>query len=65
MMQGPPDGSSVSNIFEGSFTEEGTGAGKAIFEIGFKFAAYESRNKLDCTASADQGAVGEQSGRYF
>ena len=30
-MQGNPDGSSVSNIFEGSFTEEGTGAVNAIF----------------------------------
>ena len=30
-LQGHPDGSSVSNIFEGSFTEEGAVSGKAIF----------------------------------
>ena len=31
---------SVRNIFEGSFTEEGTGEVKYIFEGGFKFSAY-------------------------
>ena len=31
------DGSSVSNIFESSFTDEVTGLGKAIFEGGFHF----------------------------
>ena len=35
--QGQPNGSSVRNIFEGSFNEEGTGSGKDIFEGGFKF----------------------------
>ena len=30
-LKGHPDVSSVRNIFEGSFTEEGTGSGKAIF----------------------------------
>ena len=33
VLQGHPGGSSVRNIFEGSFTEEGTGAGKVIFEV--------------------------------
>ena len=50
-LQGQPDGSSVGNIFEGSFTGEGTGSGKAIFEGGFKFAASEARKKFDSTAS--------------
>ena len=52
----------MSNIFEGSFTEEVTIAGNAIFEGVFKFAAPEARKKFDSTASADQGAIGEQSG---
>ena len=43
VLQGHPDGSSVRNIFEGSFTEEGMGAGEAIFEGGFKYAASEAR----------------------
>ena len=30
-LQGQPDGSSVINILEGSFTEEVTGVGKDIF----------------------------------
>ena len=42
----------MSNIFEGLFTEEGTGAGKAIFKGGFKFAAYETSKKYDSTALA-------------
>ena len=31
-LQGHPDGSSVRNMFEGSFTEEVTVSGKAVFE---------------------------------
>ena len=50
----------MSNIFEGSFTERGTGAGKAIFEGGFNFAASEARNKFDRTASAERGEIGER-----
>ena len=61
-MQGQSDGSSVNNISEGSFTEEGTGARKAIFERGFKFAASEARKKFDITASEYRGAIGEQLG---
>ena len=38
-------------MFEGSFTEEETGAVNAIFEEGFKFVASESRKKFDSTAS--------------
>ena len=61
-LQGYPDGYSVRNVFEGSFTEDGTGSGKSFFEGGFKFAASESRKKFDSTASADRGAIGEQLG---
>ena len=50
-MQGYPDGSSKKNIFEDSFTEEGTGVGNAIFEGGFKLVPCEVRNKFNCTAS--------------
>ena len=53
-MQGHPDESSVSTIFEDLFTEEGTGARKAIFEGGFNFAASGVRNKLYGTASSVQ-----------
>ena len=60
-LQYQPDGSSVINIFEGSFTEEGTGSGKAIFEGGLKFSASKSRNNLGITDSADLGGIGEQS----
>ena len=49
-LQGHPDGSSVSTIFEGLFTEEGTEAWKAIFEGGFNFTASEVRNKFYGTA---------------
>ena len=42
-LQGQPDGYSVRNMFEGSFTEEGTGAAKYIFDRGFNFAASEER----------------------
>ena len=52
----------MRNIFEVSFTEEGTGSGKDIFEVGFKFAASEARKKFGSTASADGGANGEQLG---
>ena len=45
-----PYGSSVSNIFKGSFTEEAKGPGKAIFEGVFKFSASKARNKFDSTA---------------
>ena len=45
----------MRNIFEGSFIEEVTGAGKAIFEGGFNFAAYEAMNKFYITASAYRG----------
>ena len=51
-IQGQPDGYSVRNIFEGSFTEEGTGAVKAIFEGGFKFSASETSEKFNITASS-------------
>ena len=51
-MQGHPDGYLVRNIFEGSLIEEGTGAGKAIFEGVFNFSASEARKKLDITASS-------------
>ena len=40
-LQVHPDGSSVSNVFEGSFTEEVTVSGKAIFERGLKFLSSE------------------------
>ena len=59
-MQCKPDGYSVRNIFEDSLTEYGTGEGKAIFELGFKFSASGSRKKFDITDSADQRAIGEQ-----
>ena len=56
----------MSNIFEGSFNEEGTGAGKvAIFEGGFKFAASEARKKFDRISLADRGLIGERSGSNF
>ena len=50
-IQGQPDGYLVRNMFEGSFTEEVTGAGKAIFEWGFKFSASEARKNFYSTAS--------------
>ena len=50
-MKFQPDVSLVSNIFEGSFIEEVKLSGKSIFEVGFKLAASEERNKLDSTAS--------------
>ena len=53
-MQSHPDGSSVISIFEGTFTVEGTGSGRAIFEGRFKFSASEERKKFYSTASSDQ-----------
>ena len=53
-LQGQPYGSSVRNISEGSFTEEGTVPGKDIFEGGFNFAVSEVRNKFYGTASSVQ-----------
>ena len=49
-----PDGSSEKNIFGNPCTEEGTGAGKDIFEGGFKFAASKARNNFNSTDSAVQ-----------
>ena len=59
------DGSSMRNVIEGSFTEEGTGSGNYIFEVGLKFSASATRKNFDSTASSDQGAIGEQSGSDF
>ena len=50
-LQGHPDGSSVSNIFEDLCTEEGTEAVKNIFEGWFKFSASNKRRKLGSTYS--------------
>ena len=55
----------MNNIVECSFTEEGMGSGKAIFEGGLNFANSEERKKFDNTASAEQKGIGEQLGRYF
>ena len=41
-------------IFEGSFTEEGTGAGKAVFEEVFNLLSSEARKKFHSIASAFQ-----------
>ena len=41
----------MRNMFEGLFTEEEIGAGKAIFDGGFKFEAYEAKKKIDSTTS--------------
>ena len=48
------DGSSVRNVFEGSFTEGVTVSGKNIFEGGFKFASSDARDIFDSTDSAVQ-----------
>ena len=56
-LQGQTDGSSVSNILEGLFTEYGIVSGKDIFEGGFKFSASESRKKFDSTSSAYRGEI--------
>ena len=59
-IQVQPDGSSVSYIFESSFTEEGTVEVRYIFEMGFKFSSSEASKKFDNTALADQGVIGGQ-----
>ena len=46
-LQNQPYGYSVRNIFVDPFTEGGTGAGKFIFEGGFKFAASKERKKFN------------------
>ena len=51
-LQGQPDGSSVSNIFEGPFTKEGTRSGKAILKGGFKFSASEARENFGSSSSS-------------
>ena len=51
-MKGHPDVSSVINIFEHSFTEEGTGGRKDIFEGGYKCAASEARKIFHIIDSA-------------
>ena len=53
-MQGTPDGYSVINVLEGSFTEEGKVAGKAIFEGGSRFEYSEARKKFERIDSAVQ-----------
>ena len=53
-LQGQTEGCSISNIFKGSFTEEGTGVGKAILEEEFKFESFEARRNFDITDSAVQ-----------
>ena len=65
VLQSQPDGSSVINIFEGSFTEEGTVAVKYILEGGLKISDSEAREKFNSTALADRGAIGGQSGSKF
>ena len=55
----------MRNIVEGSFAEELTVAGKYIFEGELKFAASEESKKFDSTASADWGAIGEQSRKFL
>ena len=47
-------------FFEGSFVEEGTGAGKSIFEGVFKFSACESMKRLDIKDSSDWGGIGDK-----
>ena len=48
-MKGHTGGSSVRNIFEGSFNEVGKVAGNDIFEGVFKFEASDSRKKFNST----------------
>ena len=64
-LKGQPDGSSVRNIFQGSFTEEGMVSGKAIFEGGFKFSTSVARKKFNSTDSSDRRAIWGQSGSDF
>ena len=61
-LQGRPDGSSVRNIFEGSFTEEGMGSGNDIFERKLIFSASEARNNTKRTDLGDQRVIGERLG---
>ena len=42
----------MRNIFEDSFTEEGAGAGEAMFEEGFNFVVFEARKNLGIIASS-------------
>ena len=44
----------MRNVFEVSFTQEGTGTGKSVFEGGFKFSASEARKKFNSKHSAVQ-----------
>ena len=53
-LQVQPDGYSERNIFDDSCIEEGTVAGKAIFEVWFKFAASEARKYFNIADSAVQ-----------
>ena len=46
VMQGKPDGYSVINIIEDSFTKEGKVAGKDIFEGGFKFEDSKGKEEV-------------------
>ena len=53
-IQGQTDGSSVRNIYEALFNEEGMRAGKAVFEGVFNFAASEYNDNFDSTDSSFQ-----------
>ena len=53
-LQVHPKESSVSNIFEGSCNEEGTGAWRDVFEGVSKISASEVMKKIDITYSAVQ-----------
>ena len=61
-LQGQSDGSSVRNIFEGSFTEEVTVSVKAVFEVVLKFEASEAGKNFDRTDSVYKEEIGERSG---
>ena len=47
----------MSNILKGFFNEEVTGAGKGVFEGGFKFVAADTRKKFDSTVLTDRGFI--------
>ena len=49
-------------IFEGSFTEEETGAGRYLSEGGLNYFFSEARKKFYCTASVDQINIGKKLG---
>ena len=53
-LKGQPNESLVRTDYEGSFTEEVTEKGKAVFEGVFNFAASEVRKNFDSTYSAVQ-----------